>query len=202
MINPTLDLEKKLWSKGYLKVCGLDEVGRGPLAGPVVVGAVVIENEGQFLEGVRDSKTMTEKRRLFFFEKIKQISSDWGIGIVQNFEIDELGISQAIQEAMQRAVKNLNMDYLITDGNVKKFSNCPMKIVKDGDAIHYCVSAASVIAKVTRDEIMKKYALQYPGYGFEKHVGYGTKAHMEALERLGPCKIHRKCFKPVAKFFK
>jgi len=202
MINPTLDLEKKLWSKGYLKVCGLDEVGRGPLAGPVVVGAVVIENEGQFLEGVRDSKTMTEKRRLFFFEKIKQISSDWGIGIVQNFEIDELGISQAIQEAMRRAVKNLNMDYLITDGNVKKFSNCPMKIVKDGDAIHYCVSAASVIAKVTRDEIMKKYALQYPGYGFEKHVGYGTKAHMEALERLGPCKIHRKCFKPVAKFFK
>ncbi len=202
MINPTLDLEKKLWSKGYLKVCGLDEVGRGPLAGPVVVGAVVIENEEQFLEGVRDSKTMTEKRRLFFFEKIKQISSDWGIGIVQNFEIDELGISQAIQEAMQRAVKNLNMDYLITDGNVKKFSNCPMKIVKDGDAIHYCVSAASVVAKVTRDEIMKKYALQYPGYGFEKHVGYGTKAHMEALEKLGPCKIHRKCFKPVAKFFK
>ena len=202
MVNPTLDLEKKLWEEGYLKVCGLDEVGRGPLAGPVVVGAVVIENEDQFLEGVRDSKTMTEKKRLFFYEKIKEVSSSWGIGIVESFEIDELGISQAIQEAMQRAVKDLDIDYLITDGNVKKIGDCPMKIVNDGDMLHYCVSAASVLAKVTRDNIMKKYALDYPNYGFEKHVGYGTKIHMQALEKFGPCKIHRKCFKPVAKFFK
>lgn len=202
MINPTLDLEKELWEKGYLKVCGLDEVGRGPLAGPVVVGAVVIENEGQFLEGVRDSKTMIEKKRLFFYEKIKEVSSAFGIGIVESFEIDELGISEAIQKAMKMAVKDLEMDYLITDGNIRKFGDCPMKVVQDGDALHYSISAASVLAKVTRDNIMKEYALEYPNYGFEKHVGYGTKLHMEALERIGPCKIHRKCFKPVAKFFK
>ncbi len=204
MINPTLNLEKKLWSKGYLKICGLDEVGRGPLAGPIVVGAVVIENEQQFLEGVRDSKVMTEKKRDFFFEKIKKISTDWGIGIVENFEIDDFGISCAIQKAMERAIEDLkfDVDYLITDGNVKQIKNYPMKIVINGDALHYSVSAASVLAKVTRDEIMKEYARKYPGYGFEKHVGYGTKAHMEALNRLGPCQIHRKCFKPVAKFFK
>ncbi len=204
MVNPTLDLERKLWNKGYLKVCGLDEVGRGPLAGPVVVGAVVVENEEQFLEGVRDSKLMTEKKRLFFCEKIKEVSSDYAIGIVESSEIDELGISEAIQRAMERAVSGLNLDidYLITDGNVKKFGNCPMKIVTDGDALHYSVSAASVLAKVTRDIIMKEYSLKYPNYGFEKHVGYGTKVHMEALRNLGPCEIHRKCFKPVAKFFK
>ncbi len=202
MIKPTLDLEKELWEKGYLKVCGLDEVGRGPLAGPVVVGAVVIENEDQFLDGVRDSKTMTEKKRLFFYEKIKEVSSAFGLGIVESFEIDELGISEAIQKAMKMAVKDLEMDYLITDGNIRKFGECPMKVVQDGDALHYSISAASVLAKVTRDNIMKEYALEYPNYGFEKHVGYGTKLHMEALERIGPCKIHRKCFKPVAKFFK
>jgi len=204
MINPTIDLEKKLWAEGFLKICGLDEVGRGPLAGPVVVGAVVIESENQFLEGVRDSKVMSEKKRDFFFEKIKEISTGWGIGIVENFEIDELGISQAIQKAMERAIDSLkfDVDYLITDGNVQKIRNYPMQVITDGDARHYSISAASVLAKVTRDNIMKEYSKKYPEYGFEKHVGYGTKIHMEALERIGPCEIHRKCFKPVAKFFK
>jgi ribonuclease HII len=204
MINPTIDLEKKLWAKGYLKICGLDEVGRGPLAGPVVVGAVVIENESQFLEGVRDSKVMSEKKRDFFFEKIKEISTAWGIGVVESFEIDEFGISQAIQKAMERAIDSLgiDVDYLITDGNVQKIRNYPMEVITDGDALHYSISAASVLAKVTRDNMMKEYSKKYPEYGFEKHVGYGTKIHMEALERIGPCEIHRKCFKPVAKFFK
>jgi ribonuclease HII len=204
MINPTIDLEKKLWAKGYLKICGLDEVGRGPLAGPVVVGAVVIENESQFLEGVRDSKIMSEKKRDFFFEKIKEISTAWGIGVVESFEIDEFGISQAIQKAMERAIDSLgiDVDYLITDGNVQKIRNYPMEVITDGDALHYSISAASVLAKVTRDNMMKEYSKKYPEYGFEKHVGYGTKIHMEALERIGPCEIHRKCFKPVAKFFK
>jgi ribonuclease HII len=203
MQKPTLNLEKKLWKAGFLKICGLDEVGRGPLAGPVVAGAVVIENENQFLDGVRDSKIMTEKNRVFFCEKIKEISSGWGIGIVENFEIDELGLSKAIQKAMELAIINLGFkaDYLIADGHIEKIANYPMKTIIDGDSLHYTISAASVIAKVTRDDIMKKYSEKYPEYGFEKHVGYGTKVHMEALKKFGPCKIHRKCFKPVAKFF-
>ncbi len=203
MQKPTLDLEKKLWREGYLKICGLDEVGRGPLAGPVVAGAVVIENESQFLGGVRDSKTMTEKNRVFFCEKIKELSTGWGIGIVESFEIDELGISKAIQKAMGLAIQDLGFkpDYLITDGNINQILSYPMKTVIDGDSLHYTISAASVIAKVTRDEIMRKFSEEYPEYGFEKHVGYGTKVHMEALKKFGPCKIHRKCFKPVAKFF-
>lgn len=203
MQKPTLEFEKKLWNEGFLKICGVDEVGRGPLAGPIVVGAVVIENESQFLDGVRDSKTMTERNRVFFSEKIKEVSSGWGIGIVQSFEIDKLGLSKAIQKAINLAIDDLNckVDYLIVDGNIGNILKYPFKSVINGDALHYCVSAASVIAKVTRDNIMKEHAQEYPEYGFEKHVGYGTKAHMEALKKFGPCEIHRKCFKPVAKFF-
>jgi ribonuclease HII len=147
---------------------------------------------------------MSEKKRDFFFEKIKEISTAWGIGVVESFEIDEFGISQAIQKAMERAIDSLgiDVDYLITDGNVQKIRNYPMEVITDGDALHYSISAASVLAKVTRDNMMKEYSKKYPEYGFEKHVGYGTKIHMEALERIGPCEIHRKCFKPVAKFFK
>ena len=204
MINPTLELEQKLWEKGYMKICGLDEVGRGPLAGPVVAGAVVTEKKEQFLDGVRDSKTMTEKRREYFFEKIKEVSSGWGIGIVESWEIDELGLSKAIQKAMELAVKDIGfkVDFLIADGNIAQIYNYPMETIVDGDSLHYSISAASVIAKVTRDRMMKEYALKYPEYGFERHVGYGTKIHMDALKRLGPCEIHRKCFKPVANFFK
>ncbi len=204
MKKPDLELEKQLWGQGYLKVCGLDEVGRGPLAGPVVAGAVVVENEEQYLDGVRDSKTMTEKKREEFFEKIKEISSGWGVGIVESWEIDELGLSRAIQKAMELAIGNINIDidYLITDGNIGKIGEYPMQTIVDGDSMHYSISAASVLAKVTRDRIMKEYAQKHPGYGFEKHVGYGTKIHMEALRRIGPCDIHRKCFKPVASFFK
>ncbi len=203
MGNPNIDLEKQLWSKGYAKVCGLDEVGRGPLAGPVVAGAVIIENESQFLEGVRDSKLMSEKKRLFFFEEIKKKSLGWGIGIVESFEIDKMGITKAIQKAMELAIQDVgfDVDFLITDGNIQKIGNYPMRVIIDGDNIHYSISAASVIAKVTRDEIMKEYSKKYPEYGFERHVGYGTKIHMDALKTLGPCEIHRRCFKPVAKFF-
>ncbi len=203
MENPNIDLEKKLWKEGYIKVCGLDEVGRGPLAGPVVAGAVVIGDEKHFLEGVRDSKMMTEKKRLFFVDQIKKNSLGWGIGIVENEEIDRLGISQAVHLAMELAIEGLGfkVDYLITDGNVRKIGDYSMEIITDGDAKHYSIAAASVLAKVRRDEIMREFSKEYPEYGFENHVGYGTKAHMEALKKFGPCKIHRKCFKPVARFF-
>ena len=203
MYEPSLELEKGLWSDGFKKICGIDEVGRGPLAGPVVAGAVVIDCESQFLEGVRDSKVMSEKKRDFFCEKIKEVSLGWGIGVVESSEIDSLGLSRAIEKAMVLAVKNIScgIDFILIDGNVKNFSKIPTRSIVDGDRLHYSISAASVIAKVARDKIMREYALKYPQYGFEKHVGYGTKVHMEALKEFGPCEIHRKCFKPVAKFF-
>jgi ribonuclease HII len=203
MIIPDLKLEESLWKDGYIKVCGLDDFGRGPLAGPVVAGAVVVEKKEQYLDGVRDSKTMTEKKRDYFFEKIKEVCSGWGIGIVHSDEIDRLGISKAIQKAMVLAVQDIGFkpDFLITDGNIGKVEDYPTRTLIDGDALHYSISAASVIAKVTRDRMMKEYSLKYPGYGFEKNVGYGTKIHMEGLKSLGPCEIHRKCFNPVAKFF-
>jgi ribonuclease HII len=207
MNKPSIDLEKDLWIQGYKRVCGIDEVGRGPLAGPVVAGAVVIGSDDHFLDGVRDSKSMTEKRREYFFDEIKKNCLGWGIGIVESIELDELGISKAIQKAMVLAVGDLEkrmkekVDFLIVDGNVMKIGGYPMKKIILGDNFHYSISAASVIAKVARDRMMREYAKTYPNYGFEKHVGYGTKVHMDALKKYGPCEIHRKCFKPIAKFF-
>ncbi len=205
-MTPTIELEKKLWKSGYANVCGIDEVGRGPLAGPVVVGAVNLSNEAQVLEGVRDSKTMTQKQREYFFEKIMGVCS-WGIGIVESFEIDELGLTESIKKAVEMSLQSLENtmegkpDYLLIDGGVSNLSEYRMKSINGGDGFHYSISAASVIAKVTRDRLMMEYAKKYPEYGFEKHVGYGTKGHLEALNKFGPCEIHRKCFKPVAKFF-
>jgi ribonuclease HII len=206
LLNPTIELEKELWESGYMNICGIDEVGRGPLAGPVVVGAVNLSNEDQVLEGVRDSKTMTQKKREYFFEKIKEVCF-WGIGIVESFEIDELGLTEGIKKAVNISLKNLEdmmgrkPDFLLIDGGFPKFSKYKVKSVNGGDSLHYSISAASVIAKVTRDRLMMEYSKKYPEYGFEKHVGYGTKGHLEALDKYGPCEIHRKCFKPVAKFF-
>lgn len=210
MINPDIELEKSLWRKGFINVAGLDEVGRGPLAGPVVAGAVIIHREDQFLEGVRDSKKMTEKKRDFFFEKIKDVVSGWGVGVVSSEDIDTLGISKAVLKAMQLALLDAeNMigkksDYLIVDGpSVLKIPGYEMTRMKSGDLLHYSISAASVLAKVTRDRMMiEDYALKYPEYGFEKHVGYGTKFHMDALEKYGPCPIHRRSFSPIAKLLK
>ncbi len=203
MVNPTLDLEKELWKKGYVNICGIDEVGRGPLAGPVVVGAVIVNNEEQFLEGVRDSKTMTEKKRDYFFDKIKDICP-WGIGIVDSVEIDDLGLTQAIQKAIRLALKDLKTspDYILLDGGIPLLEDYEMEGIDKGDLLHYSISSASVLAKVTRDRIMREFAIKYPNYFFERHVGYGTKLHMEALEKFGPCEIHRRSFKPIAKFFK
>ena len=204
MVYPDINLEKDLWKKGFKIVVGLDEAGRGPLAGPVSAGAVVIENEKQVVDIVRDSKKMTKKQRDEAYALIKEKSSAYGIGMVDSKTIDRVGIQEAVKKAMIIALVQLEKmlnekaEYLIADGiNILPIIGYKMDRIKEGDLHHYSISAASVLAKVERDRVMKEYSKIYPEYGFEKHVGYGTKYHLEMLKRYGPCDIHRKCFKPV-----
>lgn len=205
MINPDLNLEKELWNKGFTLVCGIDEVGRGPLAGPVVAGAVIFSSDHKKIDGIRDSKLLSLKQRNILYTKIQESCVSYGVGIVSAAKIDELGITKAIQLAMQLAIKEIEtkiderIEILLIDGaNVLEIPNYKQKRIKKGDMLHYSISAASIIAKVTRDNIMCEYARKYPEYGFEHHVGYGTKAHIEALDKYGVCDIHRKSFKPVS----
>ncbi len=204
MQYPDIKLEKELWKKGFKYVVGIDEAGRGPLAGPVSAGAVVIQNEEQVVEKVRDSKKMTKKQREEAFQKIKDISTAWGIGLVDSKEIDRVGIQEAVKKAMILALVQVEgmlkkkAEYLIIDGtNVLPIIGYKMMRIQEGDLFHYSISAGSVLAKVQRDRIMREYSKKYPQYGFERHVGYGTKLHMEMLEKYGPCDIHRRCFRPV-----
>ena len=208
MVTPTINLEQKLWKQGYINVVGIDEAGRGPLAGPVSAGAVLINSKDQVVEGVRDSKKMSEKQRERVFEEIKEKSTAWGVGLASNAEIDKFGIQKAVRIAMERALNEVKkkvkkVDYLIVDGkNVSKIFGYKMDRITKGDMYHYSISAASVLAKVTRDRIMREMNIKYPQYGFEKHVGYGTKLHIEMLKKYGPCEIHRKSFKPVGELIK
>ncbi len=209
MIYPDIKLEQDLWKKGYRYVVGLDEAGRGPLAGPVVAGAVVILNEDQVIQEVRDSKKMSEKKRDIAFEQIQKISTACGVGIVSAKEIDRLGIQKAVQRAMMIALEVVEsklgskVDYIIADGqNILSIPRYKMEKMNKGDLLHYSISAGSVLAKVTRDRIMYEYAKKYPEYGFDSHVGYGTKMHMEALKMYGACEIHRRSFSPVNNFLK
>lgn len=204
MIYPDTKLEEKLWKEGYGIVLGLDEAGRGPLAGPVVAGGVVISDMSQVIPSVRDSKKMTEKQRNEAYELIKSNSLAYAVGIVGPGEIDDLGIQSAVLKAMSIVIEvverklNSKVDYIIADGkNILGIAKYKTERIQQGDLYHYSISAGSVLAKVTRDNIMKKYHLKYPNYGFDTHVGYGTKRHMEALKKYGPTVIHRRSFKPV-----
>lgn len=199
MVYPTLELEDKLWSLGYKNVVGVDEAGRGPLAGPVVAGAVLVHGKDQMVEGVRDSKKMSEKQRASTFEQIMEKSSGWGVGIVSSEEIDEIGIQEAVRQAMIRAISSIKeIDYIIADGkNVSPIVGYKMDRITKGDMLHYSISAGSILAKVTRDRLMKELALEFPQYGFDKHMGYGTKNHISAIMEFGPCNIHRKSFEPI-----
>ena len=200
MKYPNFNEEKKLWKKGYKFVAGIDEAGRGPLAGPVVAAAVILN--GKILKQIKDSKKLSEKQREEIFKKIKNCPEIlWGIGIVSEKVIDKINILEATKLAMQKAVKNLNSDFILIDGNFKINSEIPQKSIIKGDQKVFSISAASIIAKVTRDRLMQKYHKKYPQYGFDKHKGYGTKKHFEALEKFGACKIHRKTFYPVDKLF-
>jgi ribonuclease HII len=204
MIYPDTKLEQKLWGEGYHIVVGIDEVGRGPLAGPVAAGAIVIRPDTEILELVRDSKTLSEKQRNEVYGEIKEKVWGYGVGMVSEREIDEIGIQSAVQKAMVLALEQVEKmierkaEYLLIDGtNVELLGEYPTMKISKGDLHHYSISAASILAKVDRDNLMIKYAKQFPNYGFERNMGYGTKEHMDALKKFGPCKIHRRSYRPV-----
>ena len=192
-IDAMLEFERKYGEFRY--ICGIDEAGRGPLAGPVVAGAVILPKDEKILY-VNDSKKLSEKKREELYDVIMERAIAVGVGIVDNNRIDEINILNATYEAMKMAINNLSIrpDILLNDAvKIPGVDIAQVPIIK-GDAKSLSIAAASIIAKVTRDRIMKKYAKQYPEYGFLDNKGYGAKKHIEALERIGACPIHRKTF--------
>ena len=187
---------ENLYSENNTKlVCGIDEAGRGPLAGPVCAAAVVMPY-GTIIDGVNDSKKLTEKKRELLFDTIKEKSLSYGIAFSDEKEIDEVNILNATFLAMKRAVKSLKIqpDLILVDGNRLPDFDIPAKAIIKGDSLSHSIACASILAKVTRDRLMKELSKKYPEYGFEKHKGYGTKAHYEAIKANGVCEIHRKTF--------
>lgn len=184
--------------KGYQYIAGVDEVGRGPLAGPVVTAAVILDPENP-IEGLADSKKLSEKRREMLTEEIKAKAIAWAIGRSEVEEIDQTNILQATMEAMQRAVQILTIkpDFVLIDGNRKPLLPYPMEAVIKGDERVAEISAASILAKTTRDKEMIALDKQFPGYGFASHKGYPTKQHIQALQVLGITEMHRRSFAPV-----
>lgn len=187
--------ENELIEQGYKSICGVDEAGRGPLAGPVCAAAVILK-PNDIIEGVNDSKKLTEKKREMLYDIIKERAVSYSIAFATVEEIEELNILNATMLAMKRAVEGLSVpaDYAIIDGNKTPNLQIPCNYVIKGDAKSMSIAAASILAKVTRDRLLLEYAEQYPEYQFEKHKGYGTKAHREALLEHGPCPVHRLSF--------
>lgn len=187
-------------SLGLNVICGVDEAGRGPLAGPVCAAAVILPEHLQ-IPGLNDSKKLTDKKRRELFPVIQQQAIAYGIGLASEAEIDEINILQATFLAMRRALSQLSIrpEIALIDGNRETDFGLPVKTVVKGDSLSANIAAASVLAKVTRDNIMVELAQQYPEYGFEIHKGYGTKAHYEALRTYGPSPIHRRSF--LKKFY-
>lgn len=187
--------ENEGYANGYTYIGGIDEAGRGPLAGPVVA-AVVVFKPGTKIEGINDSKKLSEAKRDELFNIIKEEALDYGIGIVSNEEIDEYNILNATYMAMKKAVNCLKNtpDYLLIDAATIPGIDTPQKPIVKGDSKSISIAAASILAKVTRDSIMYQYNDIYPEYGFKSHKGYGTKEHYEAIEKVGITPIHRKSF--------
>lgn len=181
-------------------VAGVDEVGRGPLAGPVVTAAVILPKD-HGIEGLNDSKKLSAKKRTTLAEQIKQVAICYSVAQASIAEIDQLNILHATMLAMKRAVESLETtpDRVLVDGNRVPSINVPCDAVVGGDGIEECISAASIVAKVARDNLMVQLAAQYPGYGFEKHMGYPTKFHLNALDEKGVTPVHRRSFSPVKK---
>jgi len=192
-------LEEAARSRGALRIAGIDEVGRGPLFGPVVAAAVILP-KGCRLEGLTDSKKLSPKKRNLLEPQIREAALAWAIAAVDVETIDRINILRASLEAMRRAVEQLEMapDFLLIDGNKTIRCDCPQQAVVKGDATSFSIAAASVLAKVYRDRLVVELDSQYPGYGLARHKGYGTPLHMEALARLGPTPLHRRSFQPVA----
>lgn len=198
--------EKDELSRGRKLICGIDEAGRGPLAGPVVSGAVVLPRlnlEADFSEweGFNDSKKLSAKKRSEFYNRLLENPNVYiGIGIVSEQIIDRINILKATQLSMRRAISNLEIkpDLLLIDGMNLPNTRITQRKIIDGDSLSLSIAAASIVAKVTRDNIMCQYHEKYPQYGFNKHKGYGTKEHMKRIREYGPCKIHRRSFNPIS----
>ena len=194
------DIEHKFYAKGYTAICGVDEAGRGPLAGPVCAAAVILPKDLE-IPGLNDSKKLTDKKRRELYPVIREKALAYGIGFASHEEIDRINILQATFLAMQRAIDQLEgkADFALIDGNREKDFGIPVQTVVKGDSLSASIAAASILAKVTRDDVMLEMAKEYPEYGFEVHKGYGTKQHYEALRQYGHCPIHRVTF--LKKFY-
>lgn len=193
-------IEGGFYAQGVMNICGVDEAGRGPLAGPVCAAAVILPEHLE-IPGLNDSKKLTDKQRRELFPIIQEKALAYGIGFASQEEIDEINILQATFLAMERALGALAIrpGLVLIDGNQEKDFGLPVRTVVKGDSLSANIAAASVLAKVSRDDVMLEFARQYPEYGFDIHKGYGTKAHYAALTQYGPCPIHRRSF--LKKFY-
>ena len=193
-------IEHTCMEEGYKLICGVDEAGRGPLAGPVCAAAVILPPDSD-IPGLNDSKKLSDKKRRELYPVIKEKAVAYSVVLVDHETIDEINILQATLSAMEQAIAGLEVkpDLALIDGNREKDFGVPCKTVIHGDSLSASIAAASVLAKVTRDDVMTEMAIQYPQYGFEIHKGYGTKAHYEALTAHGPSPIHRMTF--LKKFY-
>ncbi len=192
---PDFSLEEAIGNEGYKSICGVDEAGRGPLSGPVVAAACILPF-GCVIEGLNDSKKLSEKKRELLFDEIKEKAIAYSIASASPAEIDEINILNATMLAMKRAVDSLPIkaDFALIDGNVSRGFDIPTTTVIKGDAISASIAAASILAKVTRDRICLEDDKKYPEYGFKKHKGYSTALHMQILREIGPSPIHRRSF--------
>lgn len=187
--------ENEAHKKGYKMVCGVDEAGRGPLAGPVFAAAVILQND-IVIEGLNDSKKLTEKKREKLYEEIKKYAIDYNVAFASEKEIDNINILNATFLAMKRAIEGLKIqpDFALVDGNRKPELKIDSQTIIKGDSLSASIAAASILAKVERDRLMKKLSEKYSRYQFSKHKGYGTKLHIDLIKQYGPCEIHRKSF--------
>lgn len=194
-LEKMLEYEKELYEKGYEYICGIDEAGRGPLCGPVVAAAVILK-KGDKIEGVNDSKKLTEKKREMLFELIKERAVAYSVGIVDEKTIDEINILEATRLAMKKAVEGLSTkaEYALVDAEKKVPIDIPYTPIIKGDALSESIAAASIIAKVTRDRMVIELDRKYPEYNFAKNKGYGTKEHTDAIKQYGLCPAHRRSF--------
>ena len=194
-LEKMLEYEKDLYAKGYEYICGIDEAGRGPLCGPVVAAAVILK-KGDKIEGVNDSKKLSEKKREQLFEQIKKRAVAYSVGIVDEKTIDEINILEATRLAMKKAVEGLSTkaEYALVDAEKKVPIDIPYTPIIKGDALSESIAAASIIAKVTRDRMIIELDGKYPEYNFAKNKGYGTKQHTDAIKEYGLCPAHRRSF--------
>lgn len=187
--------EKEARKNGYTSICGIDEAGRGPLAGPVFAAAVILPENAE-IDGINDSKKLSEKKREALFEVIKEKALSWSVGFATETEIDEINILQATFLAMKRACDGLSIkpDFALVDGNRMPSLGVKSQTIIKGDGLSASIAAASILAKVSRDRLMYEIDQLYPEYNFGKHKGYGTSLHTEMLRKYGPCPVHRKTF--------